>query len=224
MSEFDYDTGVQPQDGLDGLDFTVSSEDAVGLAEKRLYPSETKKIWDNVFAKANITAPAEQHVLKMKLMTYVIRNAYSVRAPYDKAIMVGSKSVPSVYLKEAVGPDMRRFCNDPANVAFQWKIMSAPQNAVLRAEQGKAWLITDERLWKFCWEGSLSLSAGLLSGQDRVLILDARKHQIAMATPFTRSAVGLASNNNPGQRSSGNVISQGISGSRASDSQFADYE
>jgi len=224
MSESEYEVGAKASDGYDGLDFTVSADDAVGLAEKRLYPSEAKKIWDNVHSRAGITAPAAQHELKLKMMTYVIRNAYSVRTPYDKVLTVGQKTVPSVYLKEAVGPDMRRFCNDPANVAFQWKIMSALQNHVLRSEQGKAWLITDERLWKFCWEGSLSLSSGILGGQDRVLILEARKHQIAMATPFTRSAVGLASNNNPTHRSSGNVISLGATGSRISDSQFADYE
>lgn len=224
MSDGEYETAPAGDSAFDGLDFTVSADDAVGLAEKRLYPSEAKKIWNNVFARAGVTSPSAQHELKLKMMTYVIRNAYSVRAPYDKIIMCGNKEVPSVYLKDAVGPDMRRFCNDPQNVMFQWKIMSAPANKVLRNEQAKAWLITDERLAKFCWEGSLSLSGGELGSQDRTIIMDARKHQIAMATPYTRSAVGLASNNNPQGLRNGNVVSHSVNGSRGGESQFADYE
>jgi len=224
MSDTEYESGPNIQNDFDGQDFSVSAEDAVGLAEKRLYPSESKRIWDKIFSDAGITSTADRHQLKMKMMTYVIRNAYSVRTPYDKKITIGNKQVPSGILKEAVGPDMRRFCNDPSNVEFQWRIMSAPQNGALRAEQGRAWLINDERLWKFCWEGSLSLSASQLGSQDRALILDARKHQIAMATPYMRSAVGLASNNNPNHRSSGNIVSAAVGGSRSSESQFNDYE
>jgi len=154
----------------------------------------------------------------------VIRNAYSVRSPYDKMITVGSKTVPSAILRDAVGPDMRRFCNDPLNVEFQKQLMFAPQNRVLRSEQGKSWLITDERLWKYCWEGSLSLSASELGSQDRILIMDARKMQITLATPYVRSAVSLGTNNNPGNNRHGTVASGATGQSFGSRNEYADFE
>lgn len=204
-------TGPDYEDEFDNIDTRVSDDVAVGIHEARLYPDESKRRWNDMFAAARLTDQGDRDALQVQVLVYCIRNAYSPRAPFDKKLRVGGKEIPSVIIKQAIGADIRRFCNGEREWRLQKKIMEDPANGKLREEQGKAWQIEDQRLWKYCYEGSVNDPT--LGANDRAIILGKRKIQIDTATPYIRSLAGVTTNNNTGL-STGHV-SSGQSGDMA---------
>jgi hypothetical protein len=177
----------------DSADYSLSLNDIVGLHEGSLYPDLVAKIWNDLFADVKITDPKMKAEVKNKVLAYFIRNAYSARGEFKKEIRLSNgKILPAQNVQKILGADVRRFLQDPDNVSIQFKLMQ--HNKELRCIQGRAWDCIDERLWPYCFEGSLSLDE--LRGEDRAFISAIRATAINRAAAYVRTNTAAKVNNN----------------------------
>jgi len=171
--------------------FVLPSEAIRGMPENRLYPHEVKKMWDNIFRAIGVTSTSDRDSAKVLICTYYIVNSYSSRSNFEKEIDVGSKTFSMRLVADVLAWRTRRFMNDEDNAKICLAIMV--NNPELQTAQARRWSVYDQKLAKYCFEGSLVLSD--LTHDDRRVIESARYQQILSASDYVRADFSLAGNN-----------------------------
>lgn len=181
-------------------DLVLSPSEVQGLAEGSLYPEEVDKKLENLMAAWGVNDAKERNQLTVRLLTYLIENAPSVRGRFEKDIQLGNRRYPTSEINRCIGADLRRWFYDERIVRMCFNIMKA--NPELADRMARHWGVYDRRLHKFCFESSHNLPDELLTAADRTLILNKRKTAIRQAGLFIRADVDTATVDNS-ERSTG---------------------
>jgi hypothetical protein len=181
-------------------DLVLSPSEIQGLAEGSLYPEEVDKSLENLMSAWGVNDAKERNQLTVRLLTYLIENAPSVRGRFEKDIKLGNKRYPSSMITKHIGADLRRWFYDERIVKLCFEIMK--NNPELADRMARSWGVYDRRLHKFCFESSHNLPDELLTAADRTLILNKRRTAIRQAGLFIRADVDTATVDNS-ERSTG---------------------